>query len=601
MVSDLPGLVVESAEVGHGGSRTGGDDESGLYLLGVDRGGRQVEPDPGASSPSSGAMSTRSPTTRSCLGEIPSSVGRLPFDRGLGLMHGDQIGNAKMPRGGRKAQRYSSPTFPPKSTAQRRGQRDVAGIDVHHFRQHHDVRVGVIGLEVEHRHPRAESDAIARRFGVGELTQLVEPLVQLPQPRLNELLSLEGGLVFGVFAKVAQLHRLGDGLRQKNIELVAELVDFATQLLPHFTDHGEPGVKKEIGLEMAPPQAAEYFWKDTTGVTWRNSSQAKVFDGRCLQGHSGLMAWTARNSLTCDMQTRKVVRHLPMVRVDPYERTSCVMLPRTAASGVLGWSVLCLLAGRGRAVSRTTTPRPHSLPRVRFRPDCRRPARPQPSSGPLFVFVLVEGALIYAIFRFRGKPDDPGAASDPRQHHGRNHLDRHSGSDSRRHRGADSPGDLPDQLATARRRRLEIEVVGHQWWWEFRYPELQPHHGQRAARAGGADGVAPDGDARTSSTASGSPQFAAKRDVFPNRETRLWFKAEAGGRVSGAVRRVLRHPARPHGIPGSGHRRRRSSRPGSRTCRRCGPQPPRAKPPPAARSAIPAANGSRSRVTAGAS
>ena len=32
----------------------------------------------------------------------------------------------------------------------------------------------------------------------------------------------------------------------------------------------------------------------------------------------------------------------------------------------------------------------------------------------LGVFVLVEGALIYAIFRFRGKPDDP----EPRQTHG---------------------------------------------------------------------------------------------------------------------------------------------------------------------------------------
>ncbi len=48
VVSNLPGLVVETAQVGNGSPRPGGHDESGLHLLGVDRGGRQVEADLGA-------------------------------------------------------------------------------------------------------------------------------------------------------------------------------------------------------------------------------------------------------------------------------------------------------------------------------------------------------------------------------------------------------------------------------------------------------------------------------------------------------------------------------------------------------------------------
>ncbi len=98
---------------------------------------------------------------------------------------------------------------------------------------------------------------------------------------------------------------------------------------------------------------------------------------------------------------------------------------------------------------------------------------------------------------------------------------------------------------------LEIRVIGHQWWWEFRYPtlnvttanELHIPVGQTISlRMETADVV----------HSFWNPRFAGKRDVFPNRETRLWFKAEAGWRVSGAVRRVLRHPARKNGIPGPG-------------------------------------------------
>ena len=99
----------------------------------------------------------------------------------------------------------------------------------------------------------------------------------------------------------------------------------------------------------------------------------------------------------------------------------------------------------------------------------------------------------------------------------------------------------------------------------------QHHHRQRGPHPGRADGVASGWAPADVIHSFWPPRFAGKRDVFPNRETRLWFKAEQAGRVPRAVRGVLRHPARPDGVPGPGRRRRKSSRPGSPTCRRWRP------------------------------
>lgn len=86
--------------------------------------------------------------------------------------------------------------------------------------------------------------------------------------------------------------------------------------------------------------------------------------------------------------------------------------------------------------------------------------------------------------------------------------------------------------ATPDRDALRIEVVGHQWWWEFRYPEYNLTTANEIHIPVG----------RTVSLHMGSsdvvhsfwvPQFAAKRDVFANRETRMWFKAEVDGDYPG--------------------------------------------------------------------
>lgn len=153
------------------------------------------------------------------------------------------------------------------------------------------------------------------------------------------------------------------------------------------------------------------------------------------------------------------------------------------------------------------------------------------------VFIGAEGALLFAIFRFRGSPDDP----DPKQNHGNTLVEIiwtvipavvlaivavptvKTIFDTAR-----VPTSSPDGSAP-----LKVEVVGHQWWWEFRYPELGivtanelhvPLGRTIDLRMKSADVI----------HSFWIPQFAGKRDVFPNRETRLWFTATETGAYPGA-------------------------------------------------------------------
>src|SRR4051812_48602493 len=149
----------------------------------------------------------------------------------------------------------------------------------------------------------------------------------------------------------------------------------------------------------------------------------------------------------------------------------------------------------------------------------------------LLVFVLVEGVLIYAIFRFRGKPEDP----EPHQTHGNTTVEIVWTVIPALILAAIAVPTVRaifQTNATPGKDALTIEVIGHQWWWEFRYPEYNLVTANELHVPVG----------RTVSLRMGSgdvihsfwvPQFAGKRDVFPNRETRIWFKAEATGNFPG--------------------------------------------------------------------
>lgn len=88
------------------------------------------------------------------------------------------------------------------------------------------------------------------------------------------------------------------------------------------------------------------------------------------------------------------------------------------------------------------------------------------------VFIFTEALLIYALIRFRHRPGTPRS---PEQTHGNTKLEI---------LWTIIPAVVLAVIAvptvqtifrtqgTPRGDALQIEVIGHQWWWEFRYPQL---------------------------------------------------------------------------------------------------------------------------------
>jgi cytochrome c oxidase subunit 2 len=147
------------------------------------------------------------------------------------------------------------------------------------------------------------------------------------------------------------------------------------------------------------------------------------------------------------------------------------------------------------------------------------------------VFVLVEGALLFAIFRFRGKPGDP----EPKQVHGNTTVEIIwtvipalilAAIAVPTVRGIFETNATPGPDA------LEVQIIGHQWWWEFRYPSLNV---TTANELHVPVGRTVSLKMRTADVIHSfwNPRIGGKRDVFPNRETRLWFKAEQPGEYPG--------------------------------------------------------------------
>ena len=146
------------------------------------------------------------------------------------------------------------------------------------------------------------------------------------------------------------------------------------------------------------------------------------------------------------------------------------------------------------------------------------------------VFVLVEGALLYAIFRFRGRPEDP----EPPQIHGNTTIEIIWTLIPALILAAIAVPTVKGifETNTTPAGALKIEVIGHQWWWEFRYPDADITTANEM--------FIPAGRTIEVKINSGDvvhsfwpPRFAGKRDVFPGRETRLWWKADSTGLYPG--------------------------------------------------------------------
>ncbi len=145
-------------------------------------------------------------------------------------------------------------------------------------------------------------------------------------------------------------------------------------------------------------------------------------------------------------------------------------------------------------------------------------------------FVLVEGALLYVIWKFRGHPGD----QEPEQTHGNAILEVVwtiipaailAFIAVPTVRTIFQTADIPDGA-------MEVEVIGHQWWWEFRYPEQQIVTANEMVVAAGRPVVV---KIRTADVlhAFWVPQFAAKRDAFPRKYTTFFFTTDSLGAFTG--------------------------------------------------------------------
>ncbi len=176
------------------------------------------------------------------------------------------------------------------------------------------------------------------------------------------------------------------------------------------------------------------------------------------------------------------------------------------------------------------------------------------------IFTLVGGLLAYAVIRFRARPGDPDR--EPAQVYGSRPIEL----------AwtivptiivfilflATARSILDLQKESAPEGWLTVEVIGHQWWWEFRYPEAGvvtanelhlPVSTEAAPR--------PTFFQLESADVIHSfwvPQLSGKQDVVPNKRNGLWFEplepgtyvgqcAEyCGTQHAGMLIRVIVHP-----------------------------------------------------------
>jgi cytochrome c oxidase subunit 2 len=146
------------------------------------------------------------------------------------------------------------------------------------------------------------------------------------------------------------------------------------------------------------------------------------------------------------------------------------------------------------------------------------------------VFILVEGALLLAIVRFRAKPGAP----EPKQTHGNTAVEVVWTMIPAVILAMIAVPTVRTIFLTAEEPKdaLQIEVIGHQWWWEFRYPSLNIVTANEIH--------VPQGQTVSLQMTTADvihsfwvPQFAGKRDLFPKRHNNLWFKAEVTGNFTG--------------------------------------------------------------------
>ncbi len=155
------------------------------------------------------------------------------------------------------------------------------------------------------------------------------------------------------------------------------------------------------------------------------------------------------------------------------------------------------------------------------------------------VFIFVEGAIIYAVIRYRRRPDQ----GDPPQIHGNRRLEilwtvipaliliiAAVPTIDGIFLAANSP-------RTAIQGGLEVDAIGHQWWFEFRYQN--PNNAQEQIVFANELHI-PVGEpvnVRLDSVdvihSFWVPKLAGKVDMVPNNDNSIWMQADEEGEIFG--------------------------------------------------------------------
>lgn len=89
----------------------------------------------------------------------------------------------------------------------------------------------------------------------------------------------------------------------------------------------------------------------------------------------------------------------------------------------------------------------------------------------IVIFILVEVLLVYALFRFRRRPGQPL----PAQVHGNTRIEiawTLAPALILALIAVPTVQTIFDTQAPPQAQNLQVRAIGHQWWWEFRYPQL---------------------------------------------------------------------------------------------------------------------------------
>jgi len=145
------------------------------------------------------------------------------------------------------------------------------------------------------------------------------------------------------------------------------------------------------------------------------------------------------------------------------------------------------------------------------------------------IFVVVAGLIVYTIYRFRRRPGED-SQNEPPQVYGSNQIEAAwtvipilivfvlIGVSARVIAEVEN--------ASPPKSTLKIRVIGHQWWWEVRYPDYGVTTANEVHMIAGPEGKASNYLELESADVIHSfwiPQLAGKTDLIPNRANYMWM------------------------------------------------------------------------------